>query len=173
MIPNQQYAGYLAKTLPLAIILDLDNVLWDSTMLDQYLPKGKPTREQWREFEKHYPEVIPSQWAIDLVNFYRSNGHIILFVTSREDADNCKGTTIASLDKALNGNLENVFLFMRELGDRDDSDIVKERIYLTKIKDNFDVRLAVDDDPKNCIMFAKYDIPTLQKILKKEENENK
>jgi len=69
MIPNQQYAGYLEKTLPPAIILDLDNVLWDATMLHQYLPKGCPTRDEWREFEKHYPEVIPSQWAIDLL-FY-------------------------------------------------------------------------------------------------------
>jgi len=165
MIPNQQYAGYLEKTLPPAIILDLDNVLWDATMLHQYLPKGCPTRDEWREFEKHYPEVIPSQWAIDLVNLYRSNGHIILFVTSREDADNCKGVTIVSLDKALNNNLENVFLFMREFGDRDDSDIAKERIYLTKIRDYFDVKLAIDDDPKNCIMFAKYNIPTLMKII--------
>jgi len=69
------------------------------------------------------------------------------------------------LDKALNNSLENAFLFMREFGDRDDSDVVKERIYLTKIRDYFDVKLAIDDDPKNCAMFAKYNIPTLMKII--------
>jgi len=158
----------LASTLPLAIILDLDNVLWDSTMLDQYLPKNKkPTREEWREFETHYPEVIPNQWAVDLVNVHRNAGHLILFVTSREDADNCKGTTINSLNKALNDDLNGVYLFMRDYGNREDSDVVKEQIYLKEIKDNYNVKFAIDDDPKNCEMFNRHGIPTLQKILKK------
>ena len=151
-----------------AIIMDLDNCLWDSTMLDQYLPADHTSREQWRTFEVHYPEVIPHQWGISLVNAYRAMGYCILFVTSREDVDNCKGTTISSIHKALDGNLNNIWLFMRRAHERGESQVVKQRIYNDEIKGNFDVELAIDDDAKNCEMFTRLGIPTLQKILKKE-----
>ena len=45
-----------------AIIMDLDDVFWDSTMLDKYLPTDKTSREQWDLFEQHYRKVIPKQW---------------------------------------------------------------------------------------------------------------
>lgn len=152
-----------------AVIFDLDDVLFDSTALKQYIPIDKTCREQWRLFETHYNEVIPNEWAAELVNFYRSIGRTILFVTSREDIDNCKGTTIQSISKALNDDLSNVWLFMRKANDYRESHEVKREIYENEIKDNWDVKIAVDDDPMNCQMFHSLGIHTLQKIVSQEE----
>lgn len=148
-----------------AIICDLDNCLWDATMLDKYLPTDTSSREQWRLFELHYNEVITNQWCVNLVNAYRNMGYCILLVTSREDVDNCKGATLNSIYKALSGDLNNVSLFMRRQSDYRPSWEVKEEIYLNEIKDKFDVELAIDDDAKNCATFRKLGIPTMRVII--------
>ena len=153
------------NALQLAVIFDIDNCLVDSTVLNQYLPNDVYSREAWRLVEVHYPEVIPNQWAVDLVNMYRNSGYTIIFVTGREEADNCRDVTINTISKALNGDLNNIYLFMRGFQDYRLSAEVKKDIYLKEIKGAFDIRLAVDDEPLNCIMFNSLNIPTLQVII--------
>jgi predicted secreted acid phosphatase len=152
-------------TLTKAIILDLDNVLFDSRILDLYMPTDKNSREQWTEFEQHYVKVTNNQWAVDLVNVYRRDGYTILFVTSREDINNCRGVTLNSIYSALSGDLNFVWLFMRHTGDFSPSPDVKKDIYLNEIKDNFDVHLAIDDDRSNCEMYKELGLNVMQVLV--------
>jgi predicted secreted acid phosphatase len=155
----------LANTLPLAVIFDLDNVVWDATMLNQYLPADKKSRAGWSEFEKHYKEVTPNAWAVELVNFYRSLGRTLLFITSREDINNCKSDTIDSLSTALSNDLSGAYLYMRQPEDYRPSAEVKKEIYLKEIQGIFKVMLAVDDDRSNCEMWHSFGIDTLHKLV--------
>ena len=155
----------LSNTLPLAVIFDLDEVIFNSTCLIPHIPKDKNSRAGWTEFEKHYKEVTPNSWAVQLAEFYRSTGHTLLFVTSREDMNSCKSDTIDSLSIALNNDLSNAYLFMRQPDDFRPSAEVKRDIYLNEIQGVFNVMLAVDDDENNAKMWHSFGINSLHKLV--------
>lgn len=142
-----------------AIIVDLDNCFYDSRILDKYAPKNNST-EEWREFQKHFKDIIINWDFVNVVKQVQHSGVNILFVTSREATRDLTILTVKSLiDILQNANFK---LFMRKEFDTRPASTIKKEIYIGKIKDKYNVLLCIDDEKSNCEMFASLDLFTYQ-----------
>lgn len=151
----------------LVIICDLDNCFFDSRALEKYVPKDKMSREGWDEFARHYDECIPNKRILDLV-VPTEEIMPIYFLTAREDLSYIpvRETTIRTIYEASGGKIDlndkncHHKLIMRRQFDYRPSAEVKEDMLVSIVKEGFIPILAIDDDPANCEMFRKYEIPT-------------
>ncbi len=142
-----------------AIIVDLDNCFYDSRILDKYEPKNNST-EEWREFQKHFSEIIVNWDFVNIIKQVQNSGVNILFVTSREATQDLTILTVKSLLNILqNANFK---LYMRKEFDTRPANVVKKEIYINKIKNKYNVLLCIDDEKSNCGMFASLGLFTYQ-----------
>jgi predicted kinase len=114
--------------LPKALILDLDGTIALHT-------SGRGPFEYSRVGEDSVDGVVR-----DLVNLHAGNGYRVIAVSGREDV--CFRDTIDWL------TANDIFwdeLFMRKAKDFRQDAVVKYEIFDSKIRDNFNVRFAVDD----------------------------
>lgn len=145
------------------IILDIDNVVFDSREWEKHIPK-KGTREGWDEYHKYYYLISPNLEMIDFIKdlYVLKN---IFFITSREDIMNMRNITINQLNEAFDGvrrwNKINKYLFMRNACDYSPTKNVKFNILHTHIFPKFVVNLAIDDDIRNVEMYRENNIPTV------------
>ena len=150
-----------------AVIWDLDDTFWSSEECNKYLPADMLSREGWDNFNKYIHLVKPYPWAVNMVNLYRNAGYAVVFLTSREDIGNCRWITLSSIFDALDGNIDNITLHMRDAEDYRTSAEVKEEKYLKEIKPYYNIEFAIDDSDSNCMIYKKYNIPVLKKIIER------
>ncbi len=141
-----------------AIIVDLDNTLFDSRVLNQYLPEDKNSREGWDEFHKQYWRCKPISYMCQFLYGAKYN-YKIIFVTSREETKETRKVTELELKKC---NIKDFILLMRPYENYDSSDVVKQMLYEQHIKNKFNVLVAMDDDENVLKMWRKNGINTLK-----------
>lgn len=141
-----------------AIIIDLDDCLFDSRHLEQYIPKVKDDRAGWDLFQdkmaesevnKHILVLLDALWLLENIE--------LIFVTGREGTAKLREQTEAQLDLYF----PNYKIFYRPENDYRKAAEVKKEIYLNNIKGKYDILFAIDDDIQNIRMFEKLGIHTL------------
>lgn len=130
--------------LPKAILLDLDNTIALHT-------SGRGPFEYSRVGEDSVDEVVR-----DMVNLHAGNGYRVIAVSGREDV--CFRETIDWL------NANGIFwdeLFMRKAKDFRQDAVVKYEIFDSKIRNNFNVRFAIDDREQVVSMYRSIGLKVL------------
>ncbi len=143
-----------------AVIVDLDDVFFYTNPI---FTKAKNLNlsgdDLWKFFNKYAGSCPANMWALEIVKLYSRAGLKPIFITARS-----KELQIITID-AIVGYIGWCFeLYMRELNDRRPSEAVKEDILTKEVLPRYNIRFALDDDIKNCEMFAKYGIPVLHVI---------
>jgi len=85
---------------------------------------------------------IPIIPVINIVKAFKALNYTIIFITGREDRDNCAAETCKWFEK---NNIPYDILHMRGKGDYRKDYIVKEEIYRDQIENKFDVEFVLDD----------------------------
>lgn len=150
-----------------AIIVDLDDCLFDSRHLGKYLPTRADDREGWDLFQSKYEECKANPHILTLVDGMWLDNVFLLFVTGREGTPKLREMTEEHIDKYFPPF--SYKLFFREENDYRRAHIVKREIYYKHIKGKYDILFAIDDDIENIKMFYKEGINTLHCRYGKKE----
>lgn len=149
------------------LILDLDGCLFDSRALSKYIPKNHNDREGWDIFHLHVGEESINEEMVNIVSTLIKQGlREIYFVTSREDISDIRIKTGLKIIEALSGKFNQgllACLYMRQPLDYRSSDIVKNEIYIDKIKHQIDgsKTLVIEDDKVNITMYDRLGLDCL------------
>ena len=141
-----------------AIIVDLDDCLFDSRHLGKYLPERADDREGWDLFQSKYNECKVNQHIMAMVDSMWTDGVHLLFITGREGCPRLKELTKEHISKYFSQNYE---IFFRPEKDYRRAAEVKKEIYYKYIHNKYNVLFAIDDDIENIKMFYKLGINTL------------
>lgn len=149
-----------------AIIVDIDNVMVDSSGMKPYLPENMFCRKAWNEYHEHYNLCVINKDMWDFINAFDSRWIYIIFLTGREevilgDVD----TRFITLTQLPNYNSHE--LLMRKYKDYRPDHIIKEE-YVKELVEEYDIILAIDDLQANIDMFKRYNIPTALYNMNKE-----
>ena len=132
------------------VIVDIDGVLADAAGRQHHLDEG-----DWRSFF----DAVGDDPTIDeverLLELLAANLLVVL-VTGRPRR--IQPQTLAWLERH---RVRWDLLIMREFGDYSDVDRFKRDTLHELLGDGFDVRLALDDDPKNYAMYVAEGVPCL------------
>ena len=148
-----------------AIICDIDGVLLDTEHIFERIETAQLTgRDKWDYFNRHANEhdVVADSRIIELLESFAEKGFRIIFLTAR--MNEIESETKAKIDLSIGQYADEIFkymLLMRPHRNMDDSDKVKER-WLLMLREQYDIFCAIDDDPKNCEMFARNKVLTMQ-----------
>lgn len=150
--------GLLIPFMKPAIIVDLDDCLFDSRHLEQYIPKTKNDRAGWDLVQEKMAECKVNSHILALVDGLCLTKKLeLIFITGRE------GT--AALKKATEEKLDKLFpryqIFYRPKNNYKKAADIKKEIYLKKIKGKYDILFAIDDDESNIKMFQDLGLNTL------------
>ena len=141
-----------------AIIVDLDDCLFDSRHLGKYLPEKQDDREGWDLFQEKMSECSVNTYILSIIDSLWLMENIeLIFVTGREGNQKLKDLTIEQLDKYF----PYYQVFFRPELDYRRAAVVKKEIYEKEIKGKYNVLFAIDDDIENIKMFYKQGINTL------------
>lgn len=148
-----------------AIICDIDGVLLDTEhIFDRITQTGLADDSAWEFFNRHANDhdVIADSRVIDILESFANKGFRIIFLTAR--AQEIEAQTKSKIDMSIGQFAEKIFpylLLTRPTKNVDTSDKVKQT-WVDLLRERYDIYCAIDDDPKNCEMFAKNKILTLQ-----------
>ena len=127
-----------------AIICDIDGVLIENPLWDGNL----------ETFYANILDGIGNEWCIKLLESLVLNGVKIVFLTAR--SERYRGHTKTQLDLWFGYPYE---LYMRGAEDEREDYLIKQD-FVDYLKNKYDILFCIDDNPKNCEMFAKT-FPTL------------
>lgn len=143
---------------PRVVIVDLDDVLFHTNPIFAGVEKmGLSGDDLWQCFHQEVHKCSVNGWCRDLIMALNFSGIRPVFITAR--SKEIENTTRMSIIECLNTVIFD--LYMRKLGDKRPSDLVKEEILHDKVLPRYAVLFALDDDIKNCEMYVKYGIPVL------------
>lgn len=146
---------------PKVALFDLDDVLFHTNPIFSSAEAMNLSGDDlWQYFHKEVHKCPVNGWCRDLIIALKFSGITPVFITARsEEIENItRMSIIGCLDTV------NFGLYMRKLGDKRPSDLVKEEILHDEVLPSYAVLFALDDDIKNCEMYAKYGIPVLHVI---------
>jgi len=154
MTPESPHENWHWRETPLtpgrAVIFDIDGVLADAAGRQHYLDWG-----DWRSFFDAVGDDPIIEEIERLLELLDSTLAVIL-VTGRPRR--VQAPTVAWLEHY---KLRWDLLVMREYGDYSGVDRFKRETLHHLITDGFDVRLALDDDPKNHAMYVSEGVPCI------------
>lgn len=141
------------------IICDIDGCLIDTAWIFDKA-EGMKLFEKWDFFNRnannHENKINFDLVAlIDKLNFFA--GYKIFFVTGRSDI--IYKDTLRMLKRLFTH--EDIALLMRKEGDYSPSHEIKEQI-INRLKEEYKIICAIDDEPENCKMFKDNGILTMQ-----------
>lgn len=143
---------------PKVALFDLDDVLFHTNPIFARAERmGLSGDDLWQCFHQEVHKCPVNGWCRDLILALKFSGITPVFITAR--SEEIKNTTRMSIVECL--DTVNFGLYMRKLGDKRPSDLVKEEILHDKVLPRYAVLFALDDDIKNCEMYVKYGIPVL------------
>ncbi len=164
-IQNQK----IYATKPAAIIVDLDDVLFHTNPIFKKAAEMNLSGDDlWKFFHEKVNGCPINRWAANLVSRYIRTVIIPVFITAR--SEEIRLETGMSIMRGL--NITCFDLYMRKIGDKRPSEIVKEEILQDEVLPLYNVEFALDDDIKNCEMYAKHGIPVLH-VMNAEGKLNK
>ena len=142
---------------PKVALFDLDDVLFYTNPIFARAEKMNLSGDDlWQYFHKEAHKCPVNEWCRDLIIALKHSGIAPIFITAR--SEEIKKVTLAII-KSL--EIIHFGLYMRKLGDKRPSALVKEEILHDKILLKYCILFALDDDIKNCEMYVKYGIPVL------------
>lgn len=147
-----------------AVIFDIDGVLARISKNEDGTPK-----RGYRDYDKVDLDE-PIKEVFGFIEYYLADGcNKIIFITGRKQlcTDKTKKWILKRFNKISDIMKSDDFddhfkLFMRPDNDHRPAVKLKKEIYETKIKGNYDVVIAFDDDPEVCKMYKEQGILTLQ-----------
>lgn len=145
-----------------AIICDIDGCLFDTAWIfEQTEQLGLTGEKKWQYFHQNINDFKSSTCEAmkNLITNVISKDTYILFITSR--SEEIRFQTLSRIRSELPEIDCRFLLLMRPYGNIEQSDIVKAKL-LELVIHEFNIVLAIDDDPSNCAMFESYNIPTLK-----------
>ena len=158
---NDYFETSTISAKPKVALFDLDDVLFHTNPIFARAEEmGLLGDDLWQYFHKEVPKCPVNGWCRELIIALKHSGITPVFITAR--SEEIRLETGMSIVKCLNSSYFD--LYMRKLGDKCSSDLVKEDILSNKILPRYTVLFALDDDIKNCEMYAKYGIPVLHVI---------
>ena len=141
--------------MKLAILIDLDGTVCDSEHM--HLHPEEIARNEWNWFEQliRHGKVFPFAKIIvqSLSQYY-----FPIFVTARESSR--REPTECWIEDNL--ELEEYQVYMRPIGTSVPTAEYKAYVYETFIKDNYEIVVALDDNPTCIALWNSLNIPTLQ-----------
>lgn len=138
-----------------AIIVDIDGTLANSdTRKNTFFPEGG--KKNWKGFYEDSINDFPHEWCLDIIERFR-NFYSIILVTGRPGEYH--DLTKQWLKK--HGIYFDVF-HGRTGGDYRTDFIIKEEIYLNKIRPEFEIIFAIDDRKQVVDMWRRNGITCLQ-----------
>lgn len=147
----------MINNLPSAIIIDLDDTLFDSRAMKKYYPEDN-SREGWDEFHKHYHECFMN-YPMALLFAGLRHCYKFIFITGREDKGNVKEITLNLINSVFaNTDYE---IYFRQENDYRDNDDIKREIFEKYIQDRYHIIFAFDDEPRNIELWQSLGIETL------------
>ncbi len=146
------------------IICDLDGCLYNTAWIwDCTKELGLIGEKKWEFFHKNI-NAEQSRTCEEMKNFLKniiSKDTLVIFMTAR--SEEIRFETEQRIHQELPELAARHILLMRPYNNYDSSEIVKEKLLKIALNDyNYQISLAIDDEPKNCAMFERYNIPTLQ-----------
>lgn len=143
---------------PKIALFDLDDVLFYTNPIFARAEKMNLSGDDlWQYFHKEVHKCPVNGWCRDLIIALKLSGITPVFITARsEEIENITRMSIVGCLDTLDFGL-----YMRKIGDKRPSALVKEEILHDKIMPKYCISFALDDDIKNCEMYVKYDIPVL------------
>ncbi|CDE59258.1 putative uncharacterized protein [Fusobacterium sp. CAG:439] len=146
---------------PKAVLFDLDDVLFYTNPIFAKAEKMNLSGDDlWRYFHAEVHKCPVNSWCRELITALKYSGITPVFITAR--SEEIREVTRMAIIECL--NTIHFGLYMRKLNDKRSSDIIKEEILYDEILPKYAVLFALDDDIKNCVMYAKYGIPALHVI---------
>lgn len=124
-----------------AVIVDMDGTLSDTRDIVHFVRDGK--YRDFDSFHRHSYFTPPNKQVLDMVMDAHNKGLKIIITTARNET--YREVTQAWLDR-LNVPYENIY--MRADNDGRPDYVVKDEIYNTQIKHDYDVVRAIDDNPQ-------------------------
>jgi hypothetical protein len=155
-VPGKEVSGWMMKSIKQpAVIIDLDGTVSDSEHM--HLHTAEISRNEWGWFEyliRHAP-VFP--FAEILVPALGKH-YTLIFITARDSSR--RDQTEKWIETKL--GIDEYILYMRTIGKEIPSAEFKRGVYDTYIKDNYRVKLALDDNPTCISLWNSLQIPTFQ-----------
>lgn len=146
---------------PKAVLFDLDDVLFYTNPIFAKAEEMNLSGDDlWQYFHEEVNKCPVNSWCSELIIALKYSGIAPVFITAR--SEEIREVTRMKIMNCLNINCFD--LYMRKLGDKRPSDIIKEEILYDEILPKYTVLFALDDDIKNCVMYTKYGIPALHVI---------
>jgi predicted kinase len=136
---------------PTAVIVDVDGTVALNTSGRSYYGEGLA----------RVSEDTPNEPVVEAIAQERAAGHIIVWLTGRDDEGTCREDTwVWLLEHA--GAQEGDPFFQRAPGDKRKDSIIKREIFDCEIRDNYDVRRAYDDRNQVVQMWRSLGLTVLQ-----------
>lgn len=143
---------------PKVVLFDLDDVLFYTNPIFAKAEEMNLSGDDlWQYFHEEVHKCPVNSWCSELIIALKYSGIAPVFITAR--SEEIRGVTRMKLMNCLNINCFD--LYMRKLGDKRPSDIIKEDILCNEILPKYTVLFALDDDIKNCEMYVQHGIPVL------------
>lgn len=143
--------------LPRAIIVDMDGTLLDNTMVLHHVWDGHPEWAGQKNLDAYHLESAwcpPIGATVAAVRDHHATGDTILIVTAR--GEEWRDLTETWLDEA---EVPRAGVWMRATGDDRPDGIIKAEI-LAKLRTEYDIVHAYDDNPHVIAVWAQHGIPT-------------
>lgn len=147
----QRWAWREAALAPgLAVVVDIDGVVADASHRQHLLAGRKPDWSGFFDACVGDPLIAEVARLVDLL----APGLVVVLLTGRP-----LSVRVATLDWLARQRLRWDLLVMRDYGDYSASRAFKRRAVGELRAEGFDLRLALDDDLRNCEMFRSEGIP--------------
>lgn len=148
---------------PKAIICDIDGCVIDTSRIyEEIAEKGITGADKFAYFEEYANDpakALINQPLVDILEFLRMQGYKIIFSTARS-----KAIKVGTITR-LRGCMMYSDIYMRDLDDFRPAAEVKAD-HLKRIKEFYDVHIAIDDEDDNLKMFSQNNILAMKVITK-------
>ena len=147
-----------------AVIIDLDGTVSDSEHM--HLHAAEIARNEWAWFEyliRHAP-VFP---FAEIIVPALGRHYTLIFITARDSSR--REQTEKWIETKL--GVDEYVLYMRTIGNEVPAAEFKRGVYDTYIKDNYRVKLALDDNPTCISLWNSLQIPTFHVCAGEQLNE--
>lgn len=145
-----------------AIICDIDGCLLDTSKIDKHC-EGMLSKEFWEFFETHANDANYSKKnknVFDLVNLYYQEEYEIILLTAR--SKRIAKQTYFYLTEGKIRLPKEILLVCRDENEDGIADVDIKQRRLTKLLEDYDIRIAIDDREENCVLFARNNILAMQ-----------
>jgi len=137
-----------------AIIVDLDGTLCDVEHRVHFVLKNP---KDWDGFNQNMHLDRMNVWCLEIIKAMRALGYQTIFVTGRGE-DHRKPT----VEWLIKHQVPYDLLLMRPARDHREDNDIKEELYLSKVKSEFDILFVIDDRKSVVERWRKLELVCLQ-----------